>query len=434
MSYNLQDMLYDCYNTDSITDKLSYIKQCTLSNTEITWLNMVVTKTIKFYVTKTMLAYPTKASLSDIYEDGLTIAPTKETIELLTKLADRSLSGNAAVQAVMEYYIRTQDHSVFFAVHKDLRCGLSSKTLLRAGVPLDKWEVQKGVPYVEGTAINFPLVVQPKYNGNRLLAWREGKVVHLRSYNGSSYKYQYLQLVLSTLPEGFVLDGELINGKGQTEEEFKSVNRRINSAISGGGNMAYHPNDTYLVWDVIPLSDFMAQRTPATDYSVRMQNAQSYAATHDMLKACETSIVNDREQLNQAVAWALDNGYEGIVGKDLRGTLTYKKDRTWLKFKRSEPADLRCISAKEHTTKAGQIGALLMAGTVKGKPVQVWVGSGLNDADRCVDYRKYIGKIFEVTYFMLTHDSVTGAYSLNSPRFKKDNPATQLLDLERHDK
>lgn len=77
-------------------------------------------------------------------------------------------------------------------------------------------EGMKGYNYKLGSVINWPVYVQPKLHGVRMLCQDDGRVVNMRSYENTAYTHlthiaEELKEFFAYLPRFATLDGELYN-------------------------------------------------------------------------------------------------------------------------------------------------------------------------------------------------------------------------------
>jgi DNA ligase-1 len=117
---------------------------------------------------------------------------------------------------------------------------------------------------------------------------------------------------------------------------------------------------------------------------------------------------------------AVENGYEGIMIKDLNAPYECKRSTAWLKLKPFIEVSLEVIEIEEGTGRnVGRLGAFVCAGDDDGKRIKVNVGSGFSDSNRD-DFWNHrnscIGNIVEVRADAVTQNQ-DGTYSLRFPRF-----------------
>jgi len=386
-----------------------------------------------FYVSKGGLWTKTDLDrwLQDPLDYGYDFKPTPETCNLLEGLKTRAISGDDAVNKVSNYLNTTKDLSLLFAIHKDLRVGLGLKTAAKYMPFLEVWDMQKGLLY-KGIGLTYPLYAELKMNGNRVAIYKQNGTVHFRTYNGSRLKATGLLKGIN-IPEGAVVDGEIIWNEGKSHADMLEVNRRMTSALATKSELEVPSQMRLSLWDIYPYENLIKRKTPDLDYKARKEILGRFV---DKEYLTPYVIVQNEEELMSLFNKVIKNGYEGLMLKPLSGELTFKKDGTWYKMKdlhHNDPADLMVVSYRPHETKPDQIGALFLAGKVGDKLIQVWVGSGLNDSDRARPFDDYIGKTFEVGYAEITYNT-SGTYSLQFPHFIKPNPSVSLIDLHRHDK
>jgi DNA ligase-1 len=117
---------------------------------------------------------------------------------------------------------------------------------------------------------------------------------------------------------------------------------------------------------------------------------------------------------------AVENGYEGIMIKDLDAPYECKRSTAWLKLKPFIEVSLEVIEIEEGTGRnVGRLGAFVCAGDDDGKRIKVNVGSGFSDANRdsfWASRDQCIGNIVEVRADAVTQNQ-DGSYSLRFPRF-----------------
>jgi DNA ligase-1 len=120
---------------------------------------------------------------------------------------------------------------------------------------------------------------------------------------------------------------------------------------------------------------------------------------------------------------AIENGYEGIMIKDLDAAYECKRSVAWLKLKPFIEVSLNVTQLEEGTGRnVGRLGALVCSGSDDGKNITVNVGSGFSDADRDdfwhshMSHGNIVGQIVEDRADAVTQNQV-GTYSLWFPRF-----------------
>jgi len=120
---------------------------------------------------------------------------------------------------------------------------------------------------------------------------------------------------------------------------------------------------------------------------------------------------------------AVENGYEGIMIKDLNAPYECKRSTAWLKLKPFIEVSLEVVNVEEGTGRnVGRLGAFVCSGDDDGKNIKVNVGSGFSDSNRDsfwashVELDNIVGQIVEVRADAVTQNQ-DGSYSLRFPRF-----------------
>lgn len=312
-------------------------------------------------------------------------------------------------------FAKNHGNIILKVINKSLNCNISATTINKVWpglIPQFKVQLAKeaDIQYIQ-----FPVIVQKKYDGVRMLAIKGEKDVHLYTRNGKRINYPFLARELAICMQPFtVLDGELCDSMGRRTK----ISGLVNSAIKGGAitEEQHTKNDIfYFVFDWLPLKDFneaycaipyieRASKIPLFALSTIFKVPLIYAKT-----ASEVQTIYDAE---------IKKGGEGLVLKQDYHKYDFKRSTAWGKLKEIKTADLRCVNTIEGTGKyEGLIGALTCTGIVEGKQVTVNVGSGLTDADRQLPTTDYLGYTIEIKYNSLIRDSKTGQWSLFLPRY-----------------
>ena len=138
------------------------------------------------------------------------------------------------------------------------------------------------------------------------------------------------------------------------------------------------------------------------------------------IKLADTEVINSTEELETRFKGILKQGFEGFILKTWEHFYTFKRSKDWIKIKATDPCTLTVKGIQVGEGKyAGMIGALICEGTVKGKHVEVNVGSGLSDQQRLYDQEEFIGAKVDIFYNSIVQDRKTGKFSLFLPRFDR---------------
>ena len=119
---------------------------------------------------------------------------------------------------------------------------------------------------------------------------------------------------------------------------------------------------------------------------------------------------------------AVEQGYEGIMIKDLDAPYECRRSSFWMKWKPTITVDLNIVGTEEGTGRnQGRLGALICEGEDNGRVIRVNVGSGLRDSDRDEFWTlrdQLLGVVGEVEADAVTQNQ-DGTYSLRFPRHKR---------------
>ena len=354
---------------------------------------------------------------------------------VLDRLVDRSITGNAARDAVVEMMqsaTNAQWNGWYRRILiKDLRCGVSDKTINKVVekinadyiVPTFTCQLAHDSANHEGKLQGRKLV-EVKLDGVRVITvvWPDGRVLQF-SRNGKElvnfeHIKQELALNANTFSEPMVLDGEVMSSSFQ--DLMKQVHRKDNVAAS----------DAVLwLFDILPLRAFesgifnMIQRDRSAWlhnwYDNNLNKSMSYTRCLDQA-IVDLDTAEGQKLFRMYNKSAIENKYEGIMIKDPDAAYECKRSTAWLKLKPFIEVSLDVVDFEEGTGRnAGRLGAIICEGDDDGRRIRVNVGSGFSDADRVdywVDRKTIVGHVAEVRADAITQNQ-DGTYSLRFPRF-----------------
>jgi DNA ligase-1 len=378
--------------------------------------------------------------------EGITGAenPHEDFIRLLNLLANRELTGHAARDAIeeMSYRFDSEEWNTFYApaMRRDLRCGISDKTINKVvkgtdyTVPIFGCQLAtncEGRPEMRGMKR-----LEPKLDGVRVLMMvtyndtgdcnvasfsRNGKVFENFRHIEEQISANVLALTRSyvNLTDGFILDGEVI---GNTFQELMRQARRKENVQA--------TDSVFNIFDIIPLPDFrrgywnpqLRQRISILEkmrgvIDEKMPNVE--LLPHLMV---DLDTAEGNNQFERYCRDQVNIGFEGVMIKDVEAPYECKRNTFWMKYKPTITVDLQVIGIEEGTGRnEGRLGALVCNGVDDGKEITVNVGSGFSDEDRD-DYWKnsnqVIGRTAEILCDVITQNQ-DGTYSLRFPRFMR---------------
>lgn len=342
--------------------------------------------------------------------------PIPDMFELLDKLANRELTGNAARQEVEEF-ARHEGSLIKLVCNRDLDCGVTATTINKVFpglIPQFKLQLAKEVPLDE---LKFPMYGQLKYDGVRIAILAYDGKVEFRTRNGKFIHLPNLAKSFSWIEREWgptMLDTEVVLDTNRMEDRTK-ISGMINSARNG--NSIAESDLIFYAFDYLSYYDFISQKC-SQPYNTRLGFVDAICSGKTNIKPAETKPIMNADEANEYFQSVLAQGQEGIILKPLMHQYTYKRSKDWVKLKAINTADLKCVNYEEGTGKyQGMIGALICEGEVEGKQITVRVGSGLTDADRSDRPSEFMGHTIEIKYNTVIQDSVTKEWSLFLPRF-----------------
>jgi DNA ligase 1 len=188
--------------------------------------------------------------------------------------------------------------------------------------------------------LKFPCICTPKLDGCRGLL--KDKQILSRSLKLIPNLHVQSQLAMIDLPQGLILDGELLSGK-------------FNECQSSFMTITGIPSFTYWVFD--------AFINPDMPYIDRLKLLESLKLDYPFVKIVPFCLINSLEQFEAKEQKYLSQGYEGIMIRSLEGVYKFGrstvKEGILLKFKRFEDGesevlgyDLLCKNMAESTINA----------------------------------------------------------------------------------
>jgi DNA ligase-1 len=367
---------------------------------------------------------------------------------LLESLRTRSVTGGnarSAIAELMEEFDSTEWNNVCARViKKDLRCGISEKTLNKV-LGKTEWKIPTFSCQLAQDSTDQPKKLkgtkrlEVKLDGVRVIAVISGASVTLYSRNGKVFE-NFPQIEDAIREQrrafqhgrgtggNFVLDGEIV---GESFQKLMRQAHRKSDAQTDG--MVYH------IFDIIPFDALKEGHC----------NLQQYKRI-DWLESARNALVEETSCLRIMSGLNVDldtaeghdimrrfaedsvaQGFEGIMIKSMDAPYECKRSDFWMKWKPTITVDLNIIGFEEGTGRnLGRLGAIVCEGVDNGRCINVNVGSGLSDSDRdeyWANRDDLLGHIVEVQADAVTQNQ-DGTYSLRFPRFLR------FRDFEQGDK
>lgn len=308
-----------------------------------------------------------------------------EYMDLLERLNRREVKGNAAREAVTQAMSKGDALAQKWMerlLWRNLRCGVSVSTINKVwpnsvvpfAVALAGTLPTKGVNgnFEFSEPVAYPVRVEAKLDGLRCVAVKHNGEVTMYTRNGTVLEtLPRIKAAIEALPaDDFVLDGEAM---GEDWNESASV---VMSAKSKKDDSAMR----YHVFDCVPLKDWQAQETNL-NYHDRLNDLISIIGPTGTgpLRFVKSKVCADEAELRSFYAQCLDEGYEGVMLKDMGATYKWKRSDAILKLKpvaTEEGVVVGWYEANVNTKRAGQFGGFVVL-TPNG--VTTRVGGGYSD-------------------------------------------------------
>lgn len=217
---------------------------------------------------------------------------------------------------------------------------------------------------------------EPKWDGFRCLAFRDGGDVRLQSKSGQPLERYFPEVVgqlLALAAQHFVLDGELVIATGGALS-FDALLQRIHPAASRVTKLASETPATYLVFDLLAGDEAAAGiASPLADRRANLERfAARYIATDDGAASARLRLSPATRDLTTVDAWyaRVGGALDGIVAKRLGAPYRSGERDAVVKIKRIRTAD--CVVGGYRAAASGAtLGSLLL---------------GLYDGDGRLDY------------------------------------------------
>lgn len=345
--------------------------------------------------------------------------------EYLDKLAGRSWNrtlGSEWANVRVRQLMKPEAELLIAILDKDLSWGLGASTI-NSVIPnmLFEFNCMLAAP-MKTDKQKYPVRVEPKYDGMRVLAIIDGAQTSFYSRTGKPVSSLSTlleeecrklacalqdQLAIGGKSNGcqIMLDGEVM---GDSFKETMEKARRKGETFE---DAKFH------VFDWLTLNEFRSIGSLASTKTYDQRRAQLDAA-HRLIKELKgikvppSYMASSEEEALYFYNTFRDQGLEGAILKDPKGPYVGRRSPYWVKMKAEETEDLEIIGFEEGTGKyEGMLGALI----VDRSGVAVRVGTGLTDEDRSLMWNNkgvYLHKLCEVQYQEVTPDG-----SLRHPRF-----------------
>jgi len=363
---------------------------------------------------------------------------------LLKRLQQREVTGNAAIAEIerVAYEFDTDLWELLLrpTILKDFRVGATVRTFnkickkTKYEIPVFEAQLATDSAKHEKKLVGKK-ILESKLDGVRCLAVVKhsniGRTVRLYSRNGKEFhNFPHIVQQLENSKnlfkssafgedrhKDYVFDGEIVS------ENFQALMKQAQRKTNVNTKDA-----VYSMFDVIPLIEFtrgswnVPQRRRSEMMDTIRENVNSECDSLHILKGIEVDLdtKEGHDIMKRYAQNQVDDGYEGIMIKDVDAPYKCKRGTAWMKWKPTITVDLEVIGYEEGTGRnKGRLGALVCEGVDDGKKISVNVGGGFTDAQRddFWDSRnELIADIAEIKADAVTQNA-NGTYSLRFPRF-----------------
>jgi DNA ligase-1 len=382
---------------------------------------------------------------------------------LLTRLASRDLTGNAAKDAVQSAFDTLNPSAakiLWLCLNKDLKAGVAHGSLGRVAPGMvPTFAVMRAAAFEQRHVKDFPVVAEPKLDGNRVtfisrdgsggFFTRTGQVIAsldkmvpvtldvlknwhkdwLLSHDGFSKPLS----VKNEIPD-LMLDGEMMSVEG-----FDAVNGALNAKDDRTDGLSFHIFDC-LTWEEFDATGAVEvsyiDRRKRVNGIVRYASGMGYAG---IIKQTPITLARSHEQIQEIYAGHRAEGYEGTMIKAPGSFYEKRKSRSWLKIKNEDTEDLTVIGVFQGQADgkyANTVGGLIvdrngvdvrvsgLSDDVRAEVWKLWLQTCQGDQSPDVGYEgvtmreasrepgPLLGRLIEVEFHEVTKDG-----SLRHPRF-----------------
>jgi ATP-dependent DNA ligase len=200
------------------------------------------------------------------------------------------------------------------------------------------------------------VMYEPKWDGFRCVVFREGDSVILGSRNEkplTRYFPEVVTAVLDNVPDGCVLDGEIVI-VGSAGLDFNALLQRIHPADSRVRKLAAETPASFVAFDLLAASGDDLRSRPLSDRrTALLQALQASSPPIHVTPATESAEVA-RDWFSRFEGAGLD----GVIAKHLAGAYA-EGQRGWTKVKHERTADCVVGGFRWHKT-GGKVGSLLL--------------------------------------------------------------------------
>lgn len=251
------------------------------------------------------------------------------------------------------------------AAQTDIESGAVAPEELKAQFPEINLPIHPPFPPAEAKSVEeIPTgnnwQYEPKWDGFRCLAFREGETLAMQSKSGqplARYFPELAEALLELAPDKYVLDGEVvIELEGRLS--FDDLLQRIHPAESRIKRLARETPATLLVFDLVV--DDRGKSLVELPLRERRRKLEEFVRHMGRSERVQLSpVTTDR---SEAVRWMSElagAGFDGVVAKDMNAAYASGERTAMRKIKRMKTADC-IVGGFRWAAKGGEVGSLLL--------------------------------------------------------------------------
>lgn len=286
-------------------------------------------------------------------------------LDLLNKLHERILTGNAARDEVMRVLAMYTEESARYLVRvidKNLKCGITETTVNKVFPDLvPTFNVMLAQKVDAKYKFFFPCQAEYKMDGQRLIAICNKGVVTYFSRSGKPADF-CIGLFDSELGDfehragmPVVFDGEVLG-----DNFIETINAKSSDNDDAKKRLKFY------VFDVMSLGEWNTKKCdqPQWKRSKYLDDALMEGDFKKLVKS-KQQICQSMEELRTFYQQALDDGFEGLIIKDMDAPYEFDRSKYWAKWKPIIDVDLMITGiyeGKTDTKNEGRLGGFNVAG------------------------------------------------------------------------
>jgi len=199
---------------------------------------------------------------------------------------------------------------------------------------------------------------EPKWDGFRAIVFRGGGEVYIQSRDLRPLDRYFPELheaLLQTLPDGCVIDGEIVIATSRGLD-FDMLQMRLHPAASRVAKLARETPSSFVAFDALAADGIDLRETAQSERRTQLERVLAGAKAPVHL----TPVTRDRDLAVEWLARFEGAGLDGVIAKPITGTYQPGK-RAMIKIKHARTAD--CVVAGFRWHKNGKdelVGSLLL--------------------------------------------------------------------------